>query len=85
MLRNKVLDVEEYLTTACSDWQPFDSNLALLHEINEVKEKLEPAKRCWNCKFSMLFIEGLYSLESPEGGDNPTPEAEATEQKTEEQ
>ncbi|MEM3895560.1 hypothetical protein [Thermofilum sp.] len=67
MLRNKVLDVDEYLNTACSDWQPFDANLAMLYEIPEVKEKLEPAKRCWNCKFSILFLEGIYSPESPEG------------------
>ncbi|MCI4411758.1 MAG: hypothetical protein JHC38_08830 [Thiotrichales bacterium] len=81
MLRNKVLDVEEYLTTACSDWKPFDSNLALLSEIPEINEKLESAKRCWNCKFSMLFLEGLYSNEDTEGEGNPEPTTEAENQK----
>jgi len=79
MLRNKILDVDEYLNTACSDWQPFDANLAMLYEIPEVKEKLEPAKRCWNCKFSILFLEGIYSPESLEGEGSPEPEPGAGE------
>jgi hypothetical protein len=85
MLRNKVLDVNEYIDTACSDWQPFDGNLALLYEIPEVREKLEPAKRCWNCKFSILFIEGFYSFEEGRGEGIPESEAENTEQVGEEQ
>lgn len=85
LLRNKVLDVNEYLENACGDWQPFDGNLALLSEIPEVKEKLEQAKRCWNCKFSVLFLEGLYSPEEPRGEGNPEAEAENSEAESQEQ
>jgi len=85
MLRNKVLDVNEYLETACSDWLPFDANLAMLYEIPEVKEKIEPAKRCWNCKFSILFLEGLYSTEPEESEGDSQAQPNPTESESQEE
>ncbi|MCC6005609.1 MAG: hypothetical protein LM590_14825 [Thermofilum sp.] len=66
--RDMELDINQFFEFHCGDWQPQDPNLVLLMEVEEVKEKLVQNARCWNCRWSLLFILGLYAVEEEGGG-----------------
>ncbi len=79
LYRNRVLGSEEYLDYHCDDWQPQDPNLILLMEIPEIKERLLESAKCWNCRWSVLFLEGLYSIQEGEGEVEGEPESDERE------
>ncbi|MEM3943805.1 MAG: hypothetical protein QXJ59_06945 [Thermofilaceae archaeon] len=56
-LKNRELTYEEYFSSKCEEYLPFDPNLALLVDlVPEVMSDIEPAARCWNCRYSLLTV-----------------------------
>ncbi|MEM1523343.1 MAG: hypothetical protein QXU69_09955 [Thermofilaceae archaeon] len=79
-LRNRELAYEEYFNSKCEEYLPFDPNLTLLVDlVPEVMSDVEPAARCWNCRYSLLTVSYRKIVEEAP----PEEEAPAEEEKGE--